>query len=254
MKARTKKTTNLALGAMLVIAAIATGFWIIALSPKREEADKLSARVEKLESSLAQYRSEAQTSLAARKGFPRAYQQLVVLGKAVPGNDETSSLLVQVNQIADAAGVRFQTLKLNDTAAGEAEAGVAASAGSEPVSATEASASLLPLGASIGTAGLGVMPYTLTLEGDFFQIADFIQGLDAMVKTQNEKVAVDGRLITIDGFSLEPSPEANFPALQVTFAVTTYLTPPTQGITAGASPSGPESSTTLTSTTTGAAP
>ena len=55
------------------------------------------------------------------------------------------------------------------------------------------------------------MPYTLTFNGNFFQIADFIKGLDSLVKTQNEKVAVDGRLITIDGFSLTPDEEAGFP-------------------------------------------
>lgn len=253
MKAQARKTTNLVVGAMLVIVAIATAFWMLALSPKRDEAAKLGAQVERLESSLASHQAEADASLAARKNFPRAYQQLVVLGKAVPGNDETASLLVQVNQIADSAGVRFQTLKLNASAESGGEAAPTASPG-ESISATEASASLLPLGATIGPAGLAVMPYSMTFEGDFFTIADFIHGLDAMVKTENEDVAVDGRLITIDGFVLEASPEASFPALQATFAVTTYLTPPTQGITAGASPSGPEASTTLTSTTTGEAP
>ena len=70
------------------------------------------------------------------------------------------------------------------------------------------------------------MPYTLTFNGDFFQIADFIKGLDSLVKTENAKVAVDGRLITIDGFSLASDPDAGFPALEATFSVTTYLTPP----------------------------
>ncbi len=49
------------------------------------------------------------------------------------------------------------------------------------------------------------MPYTLTFDGDFFQIADFIKGLDSLVKTTNEKVAVDGRLMTINGFTLTPA-------------------------------------------------
>jgi hypothetical protein len=254
VKSQAKKTTNLVVGAMVAIAVLATGFWIVALSPKRDEAAKLSARVEKLESDLAQHQAEADAAIAARKGFSKAYQQLVVLGKAVPGNDETASLLVQINQIAAAARVSFQTLKLNATGEEAGEATVAAAPGAQQISATEASAALLPLGAEIGAAGLGVMPYTLTLEGDFFRMADFIRGLDEMVKTTNENVAVDGRLVTIDGFVLEPAQGAGFPQLQATFAVTTYLTPPTQGVAAGATSSGPESGTTLTSTTTGEAP
>ncbi len=250
------KSGNLVLGAMLAIAVIAAAFWILALSPKRDEASKLSAQVKQLESSLAQHRAEAAAAEEARKNFPVDYQRLVVMGKAVPGGDETASLLVQLNRIADAAGVRFQNLQLSPgSGSGGEAAGAAPSSGGEPISATEAAASVLPLGASIGSAGLAVMPYSLTFYGSFSTIADFIKGLDSLVKTTNEKVAVDGRLITVDGFSLAAG-EDGFPALTASFAVTTYLTPPSQGVTAGASPSGPEAASTATpvSTTTGGAP
>jgi Tfp pilus assembly protein PilO len=248
------KSKNAMIGAMLLIAAIATAFWILALSPKREEASKLGAQVKQLESSLAQHRAEAQVAEEARRSFPVDYQRLVVLGKAVPGDDETASLLVQLNGIADKAGVTFETLQLGSGSEGEA-ASVPPSSSGEPVSATEAAASLMPLGATVGPAGLAVMPYTLTFTGNFFTIADFIKGLDSLVETTNENVAVDGRLITVDGFSLAAG-EAGFPALQVTFSVTTYLTPPSQGLTAGASPAGPEEASLATpaATTTGGTP
>jgi hypothetical protein len=98
------------------------------------------------------------------------------------------------------------------------------------------------------------MPYEVTFDGDFFQIADFIKGLDSLVETQNSKVTVDGRLVTIDGFSLEASPETGFPALQASFSLTTYLTPP-QDSAAGASPETPGGAeATPTATTIGAAP
>jgi len=257
MKVEAKKKTNLMVGAMLVVAAVATAFWILALSPKREEASKLDTQVTQLEGSLAQHESEIATAEEARKEFPVDYQHLVVLGKAVPSDDETPSLLVQVNHIANHAGVRFQTLKLEAAASGEAETSSPLTTTSgETVSATEASASLLPLGAAIGPAGLAVMPYSLTFTGDFFKIADFIKGLDSLVKTTNEKVGVDGRLVTINGFSLSEDGEAKFPALQANFSVTTYLTPPSEGTTAGASPEGLEEPTAAVpaSTTTGGAP
>jgi hypothetical protein len=100
-----------------------------------------------------------------------------------------------------------------------------------------------------------VMPYTLKFTGDFFHVADFIHGLDALVKTANSRVAVDGRLVTIDGFSLGPEQGETFPNLEATFAVTTYLTPASQGITAGATPTAPSSVTAApASTTTGSTP
>ncbi len=253
MKADDKKKTNVLVGAMLLIAVVAGAFWIMVLSPKRDEASKLDTQVKQLESSLAQHESEVAEAEAARHEFPVDYQRLVVLGTAVPSGDETPSLLVQLNRIANRAHVRFQSLQLE---AGEGEESAATAPEGESVSATEAEASLMPLGASVGPAGLGVMPYSLTFTGSFFKIADFIKGLDALVKTNNEKVGVDGRLITINGFALGESPEAEFPVLQASFSVTTYLTPPSEGATAGASPEGPAEPPTSVpaSTTTGGAP
>jgi hypothetical protein len=235
------KSKNLTIVSMVVVAVLAIAFWMVLLSPKREEAAKLGTQVEQVEASLAQHRAEVAEGEEAREQFPVDYQRLVVLGKAVPGNDETASLLVQVSAIADRAGVRFRDIELNSASGSGEEAATAPASGGEPVSATEAAAALMPLGASVGPAGLAVMPYTLTFDGSFFKMADFIKGLDAMVKTQNEKVAVDGRLITVDGFSLEAGPDG-FPSLSASFSVTAYLTPPGQGITAGATPTSPAGS------------
>lgn len=251
MKVQAKKKANLAIGAMLVVGALAIAFWVLLLSPKRDEADRLAGQVATLEASLAQHRSEAAAAELARRKFAGDYQHLVVLGKAVPGDAETASLLVQVNQIAAESGVRFETLTLEGSSSGEAEATAPSTGGA--VSPTEAAASLLPLGASIGPAGLAVMPYSLSFEGSFFKIADFIQGLDKLVKTSNENVAVDGRLITVNSFSLAPGKDG-FPSLLATFSVTTYLTPPGQGLTGGAGPAGPEAEGTLASMSTGVAP
>jgi hypothetical protein len=98
------------------------------------------------------------------------------------------------------------------------------------------------------------MPYTLKFTGDFSKVSDFIGGLDKLVTTTNEGVAVDGRLLTVDGFSLSSAQGATFPHLEANFSVTTYLTPPTQGVTAGATPVAPEATATPASTTTGATP
>jgi Tfp pilus assembly protein PilO len=248
-----KKSGNVTILTMIVVAVLGLAFWILLLSPKREEAAELGQQVEQVEASLAQHRAEVSEGEAARNDFSADYQRLVVLGKAVPGNDETASLLVQVSGIARRAGVDFKDIALSSAAGGEEAPAAPASAG-EPASATEAAASLMPLGASIGTAGLAVMPYTLTFDGSFFQITDFIKGLDALVQTQSEEVKVDGRLITVDSFSLATG-EGDSSLLTATFSVTTYLTPPGEGITGGAtleSPAGSDPA--LASATLGATP
>lgn len=218
---------------------------MLLISPKREEVSKLDKKVERLETSLSQHQAEAETAEAARREFPTNYSQLVVLGKAVPADAETSSLLVQIQHISERSHVRFEEVSLTSEG-GEASApATAAGESGELASPTEVAASTLPLGASVGPAGLNVMPYTLNFSGDFFHVADFIHGLDNLVKTTNAKVSVDGRLLTVNSFSLAPS-EEGFPKLAASFSVTTYLTPPEQGLTGGATPSGPAPTATAT--------
>jgi|SRR5215203_494073 len=248
--------------AVLAIVVLAIVFWMALLAPKRDEAKKLDVQVEEAREQLTQHRAEVAQALEAREEFAGDYQHLVILGKAVPSGDETSSLLVQLNRIADKVHVSFRTLTLEraegeeapapSSTAPEAPSAEEGSTTAAPLpSATEIAASTLPLGAAIGPAGLGVMPYTLTFDGNFFEIADFIKGLDSLVKTENAKVAVDGRLITINGFSLAPHPVKGFPALRATFSVTTYLTPPEEGVTGGATPESPATAALASSTTEG---
>jgi Tfp pilus assembly protein PilO len=255
-------SSNRLIVSILAVAAIAVAFWVLALSPKREEADKLASEVEQQQVELAETQSKAVEAAAAKRAFPDDYRQLVVLGKAVPNDDETSSLFVELDHIADRSRLAFESITLNglgesapeapapttpaptpDAEAPATPAAGSSSTGAVPAAAeippTEAAASVLPLGASIGTAGLGVMPYSLNFSGGFFHVADFIDGIDSLVHAGGKEVAVDGRLVTLDGFALTADPELGFPHLDANFAVTTYLTPPAQGLTVGATPSEP---------------
>lgn len=252
-------STNRVIVAMLAVAALAIAFWMLLLSPKRSEVTKLDGDVATQEESLALHRSEAQQGLAAERDFPAQYQQLVVLGKAAPADSETASLLVQMNRIAKHAGVSFQTFVLlpGEGAEAEAPAEVPPPEGGEPASypsPTEVAASTLPLGASIGPAGLAAMPYTLEFKGNFFQLADFIHGLDSLVETKNAEVDVTGRLVTINSFNLTGDSNVGFPQLEASFSVTTYLVPPALGVTGGATPTSPEPSAAPVATTTGGSP
>ncbi|HWA54934.1 MAG TPA: hypothetical protein VG816_12250 [Solirubrobacterales bacterium] len=252
------KSSNRVVVAVLVVVALAIGFWVLALGPKRNEADELAGQVEQQRLALAEAQSKASEAAAARRHFPADYRRLVTLGQAAPAGDETSSLLVELNHIAERTKVEFDSIQLSNSG-GEAApapeatptvpAPTAEPASGVPASSTvpptEAAASVMPLGASVGPAGLAVMPYTLTFNGDFFQIANFIKEVDSLVHTGPGKVSVDGRLVTIDGFALTGAAVEGFPHLSATFVVTTYLTPPGQGLTAGATPSAPASVTTV---------
>lgn len=236
---------------VLPVIALAAAYWMLVLSPKREEASKLDDEVAALEAEVAQAEQTAETAEQARENFDEDYQRVVTLGKAVPEDDDTASLITQISGVAEDAHVDFRSLLLAD-GGGEAPppeapapAEVAPSTESvdtpapAPV-ATEAAAAALPIGATVGPAGLPVMPYELQFQGNFFQIADFVAGLDKGVTAdKNGEVSVDSRLMTVDGFSLTRDLEKGFPSLLADFAVTTYVTPTGEGLTAGATSSGP---------------
>lgn len=245
------------IASILAVLVLAIAFWMLAISPKQNEADKLNHEVQTLTSNLESARSEAAAATAAKQSFPADYRQLVVLGQAAPAGDETASLLVELEGIALASGVKFQSIQLESS--GE-EAATAApvpvptpapeEAGSESSGAvqaaatippTELAASLAPLGAAVGPAGLYVMPYTLEFSGGFFEIAKFIRRVDALVSPGADGIAVDGRLITIGSIGLTSgSEEGNASSeLSASLKVTTFLSPPSQGVTAGATASAP---------------
>ena len=250
-------SNRLLIAAAVVVVSIAA-FWFLLLAPKREESSALSKKVDALEAQVSQVRQQADTAAEAKVGFAEDYEQLVLLGKAVPGDDDTASLIVQIDQIAAEAGIQFRGLHIAAPAAEAAPAPVpTAPAPADPAAAgtaapaavaTEATAALLPIGATVGAAGLGVMPYEFTFRGEFPQITDFIKGLDALVKTTNGRLNANGRLVTVDGFALEEEDEIGFPVLSGKFVVTTYLTPPGQGVTAGATPLAPAPTTTTPTT------
>ena len=104
-----------------------------------------------------------------------------------------------------------------------------ATSGAAP--ATEDAASTQPIGAVVGPAGLPTLPYKLTFTGGFFDIADFIGGVDDLVTLRHgtNQVAANGRLFTVDGFALNGGAPGASPQLEASFLVTTYVVPADRG-------------------------
>ena len=256
------KGTDRSILAGLLLAVVALGFWFMILGPKRQKSSELSDQAAQLEQSVSEQESVAAFAEEARKDFPKYYGRLVVLGKAVPDQADSASLLVQLSDISSNAGVEFRGLELGDGGGGApppppepsvAETASEPSASDAPteetatttttttaVPATEAAAASLPIGSTVGPAGLPVLNYTLTFGGHFFDTADFIAGVDKLIKLRSGgNVAANGRLLTVDGFSMIGDPEDGFPLLEASFVVNAYATPSTQGLTLGASPTAP---------------
>ncbi len=143
-------------------------------------------------------------------------------------------------------GLGKATEKANNTAASEnknaasasstadAKAGGSSSSGSSG----STSSSGAPATGSAPPPGLETVPLNLEFEGNFFNLASFFHKLKRMVYVKGNNVAVSGRLVTIDSIKYSSGPDL-FPKIKAELTATVFLSPMTQGTTAGATPSGP---------------
>lgn len=250
------------------VIALMGAFWLLALAPKRSDLHKLDNDVQKSEQSYQAARDDAQRLADARLQFPSAYASLVRLGKAVPTSSDVPSLVVQLDQAASSAGVDFRKISLNTTQVGTAPTPAPAATTTPPASSSSSgsgttgaqgstststpvanalTAATLPIGATMGPAGLPTLRFNFSFQGSFFKMADLIHNIRKLVARRNRNLIVSGRLLTIDGISLSEG-DFGFPKVKASIAATAYLVPASQGLLNGATAQGPDGASTATPT------
>jgi type II secretory pathway pseudopilin PulG len=241
-----------ALAIVCVVAAIVAP-WLLVIQPKRDQAAKLQSQVNAEQSQLAAARTTLAAGGAARAAFASSYTTLVRLGEAVPTDDNTPSLIYQLQAAATATGVDFQSLTFNAGSSSGSPAPASTSSSGSPAPASTASSAQsstasLPPGATIGPAGFPIEPFTFTFQGNFFHLANFLGRLQRFVVAGNQHLSVSGRLMTLNAITLGPG-SVGFPQITATISATTYLLPAAQGLLNGATPAGPAASTAQTVST-----
>jgi len=215
---------------VLALAAVAGAFWYLALAPKQQEATRLQGEIDSARAQIDQTRQQVATLRQAEGSYAMNYASVARLGKAVPADDDMRSLIVQLDSAAKRSGVDFSSIELTSGGAGASQ-GTASPA-------SQASTATLPPGATVGPAGLPTMPFSFEFDGSFFSLSDFFARLERFVKAKGQEVDVSGRLLAVDGFSLEPG-EDGFPHVTAKIGATAYLVPKDQGAMGGGTPGGP---------------
>ena len=96
----------------VAVAAVVGAYFMLALSPKHEEAAKLDKQITAKQATLTQAEAEVASYEAARARYRANYAMVARLGKAVPADDDVRSLIVQINSAADRSGVDFRTIQV----------------------------------------------------------------------------------------------------------------------------------------------
>jgi Tfp pilus assembly protein PilO len=142
-----------------------------------------------------------------------------------------------------AAQGNAQAVQQSGLSADDASTSTASKSGGLPVgggSSVAASAATITPGAPV--PGLDSVPLTFTFGGKFNNLAQFFHRLKRFVHVANNKISVQGRLITIDSLKFTSSAQ-NFPFIEADVSATVYLSPKDGGTTAGATSAGPATST-----------
>lgn len=252
--------TRPVLGVVAIVAVMA-GFWFLLLAPKRADIGAANDQIVQAESRRDAATASAQQAEQARRNYVRDYETVARLGKAVPADDDVASLVYQLETIAKANKIDFRAVKLTGSASAEPAAAPAntAAAGADDKKQGAAADKAAPVaapvvaqpppGAVVGSAGLLTVPFTLTFDGNYLKLQRLMKAVNGLAKNDRQQITVKGRLLTIDGFSLAPSPDG-FPKLKATVSATAYIVPDAKGSTAGATPQGPAGASAGASTTT----
>jgi hypothetical protein len=223
------RSIRILLVAVVAVAAVG-GYWKLALAPKREEAKQLEQQVAVQEAQLAQTQGLIATYQGAQKDYKANYETLARLGKALPADDDTRSLVVQLDASAKRSGIDFDTINLN------------ASGGSPASSAGGTTTTTTP--GAINAGAFSALPFALTFTGTFDTLGNFFSRLESFVSLDGDKINVRGRLMRVESLSLAPA-EGGWPGLQATVGASTYIVPKTAEVAATPAPG----TTTTTSTT-----
>jgi Tfp pilus assembly protein PilO len=184
----------------------------------------------------------ATTAPAQTTTPPAAGSESGTTGTPAAAGGETAQS--QPGAAAEAANNTQQTAN-QDTAAAE-QSGVQPS--DTQTSTTAGATTETGDAAATAPPGLETVPLELEFEGNFFNLADFFHDVKRFVSVANSNVLVSGRLLTVESVRWT-SDETIFPHIRAEITATVYLSPKTQGVTAGASPQGPATGTPASGTT-----
>jgi type IV pilus assembly protein PilO len=198
---------------LLLVAIL--GYFVL-VSPKRSTAHKLSAEKAQVEAQIQRNRASA---LARNLPTIRS-ADLFRLTKAMPDNTDMPDLILELNQLAVAAGISFDEIA--------------------PQAPTTDNT-------------YEIHPISLTFSGNFYGLADFLFRARNLVRVHDQKLATTGRMLAVSGITYSEG-DQKFPQIKAVLTVDSFVLGPAAPSSAAASAvagsSGATSSTpTSTSTT-----
>ncbi len=181
------KTWSL-LTATLVVLMLIAG-WFLLLSPQRSHAADLRGQASEQQQANEGLKTQVATLKAQQAAEPANTARLAAISQRLPDNEALPALVRALTAAASAAGVELVTIApatANDVVLPVSAAPVAPAAAAGDESTPEATP-------AVAGTGLQQVPLTLTVNGDYANIQQFLAGLEDLT-----------RATVVDGISLQP--------------------------------------------------
>ena len=175
-----------AAAALLIVALV--GYFVL-IRPKRAEAGRLADTIAQLDTEVQAAKLAARPQQGATK---IKLADLFELSKAMPQRDDMPGIILELNSIAQGAGVSFVAIAPQTQVAKE---------------------------------GYRVLPISLTFEGNFYDLNDFLFRMRNLVSVRDGKLAASGRFFTLDTLDMHEAPD-KFPQIQAILIVSAYIYDP----------------------------
>jgi type IV pilus assembly protein PilO len=194
--------------------------WFLLVRPQGAKLTDLKTQATEVQAKIDAYHQQ----VAAARAAPKIeVADVYRLAKAMPDRTDMPDLLLELSQLARDTGIRFDSIS------------------PQPIS---------PLG------GYVVLPISVTFQGNFYNLADFLYRLRSLVSVHAGRLDATGRLFSVDTLTFNES-ALKFPQIQATLVIDAFVYGtgvPAQAVIPTTPPTTTTATTTTTSTPTDTAP
>jgi len=178
-----KALIPLIVGGVLLVGLIG---WFVLVRPQSSQIKQLKAQ----EAAIQQQINDQRAKTAAARAVPKIHvADIYRLAKAMPDSVDMPDLLLELSQLARETGITFDSL-----APGPSEA----------------------------KSGYTVVPVTVTFEGNFFNLSDFLYRLRTLVDVHDSRLDATGRLFTVDTMQFSQAAQ-KFPMIRAELNIDAYV-------------------------------
>ena len=190
--------------------------WFLVVHPQSGKVADLKKQSQDVQEKIDAYNQQVATARSAPK---IEVADVYRLAKAMPTKADMPDLVLELSQLARDTGISFDSIS------------------PEPV-------------AAVGS--YSVMPISVTFQGNFYNLADFLYRLRSLVTVHGGRLDATGRLFSVDTLAFNES-ELKFPQIQATLVIDAFVYAAAPATVPAATPPAattPAATTSATTTTT----